>query len=142
MANQRHILSTKPGHPATEIAGVRRLPADGKGGVLLESAAESMAELQDGDGKPLTGKALVEAAQEFAEMRGLRVESISNAKAEKLPQIMGAAADRPPAAEVAVEAHETLYGADAPSEDDHTEAEPTTAEPTQTTQPVPAADAA
>jgi hypothetical protein len=141
MANQRHILSTKPGHPATEIAGVRRLPGDGKGGVLLEDAATSMAELQDGDGNPLTGKALVEAAEKFAETRGLRVESISNAKAEKLPQLMGAAADRPPAAQVAEEAHEALYG-DGAAQADPTEAEPPAAEPTQTTEPVPAADAA
>ena len=137
-AKQLHILSTKPDHPSTDIAGVRTLPADGKGGILLTEAAQSMAELQDENGKPLTGQALVKAAENFAEARDLRVSAVSEAKAAKLPELNGATADRPPAVEVAQEAHAALYG-DGESDDEPDTAQPAEAQPPeQTTEPVPA----
>lgn len=104
------VLQTKRGAPARQIAGVCLLPGDAKGGVLLDVATESLAEFQDGDGKPLTATALKSAAREFAEARDLQVTSVSEAKVEKLAELAGAAKDRPPASEVAAANHEDLYG--------------------------------
>jgi len=104
------VLQTKSGDPAREIAGVCRLAADGKGGALVEVAAENLRELQADDGTPLTGAALKSAARQFADDRGLAVASISEAKVDKLPELAGAAKDRPPAAEVAADNYQALYG--------------------------------
>lgn len=104
------VFTTKPDAARTEIAGLPVLPADGKGGVLVERAAETRAELQQEDGTPLTGAALKNAAESFADLVGIKVGTISEAKAEKLPQIAGAAPDRPAAVEVAQANREALYG--------------------------------
>lgn len=104
------VFVTNSGAPHTEIAGLPTLPADGKGGVLLDRAAETRPELQDHDGQPLTGAALKSAAEAFADSVGVQVSSISEAKAEKLPQLAGAFSDRPTAADVAQANHEALYG--------------------------------
>lgn len=110
MANSVPILATNPDQPRTEIEGLPALPGDGKGGITLAQAAETRPELQDGDGNPLTGAALKKAAESFADAVGVQVTTVSESKAEKLPQINGAAADRPPAADVAASNYEQLHG--------------------------------
>lgn len=66
-------FQTKPGQDAVEIVGVGLCEADGQAGVSLDTAAERMAELQDQNGKPLTGQALAKAAQAWADSAGLTV---------------------------------------------------------------------
>jgi hypothetical protein len=44
--------------------------------VPLDRAAEVLHELQDDKGKPLTGKALDDAAKAFADARGLKVVTL------------------------------------------------------------------
>jgi hypothetical protein len=74
----------------TEIGGVGTLGAFGKGGIPVERAAETMVELQDKKGKPLTGDALEKAAEAFAEARGIDTRSYKNIDEEKLRVEAGA----------------------------------------------------
>lgn len=117
------VFQTNNSSPHVEISGLPVLPADGKGGVLVERAAEVLPQLQNDDGGPLTGASLKSAAEALAEEAGVRVAAISEAKADKLPQIAGGYADRPPAAEVAQDNYTALHGpleADAPGTPDTT----------------------
>lgn len=68
-------FKTKKGAPSVEIPGIGVCDEDGQGGVLLERAAPRMAELQNEDGKPLTGKTLEAAAKDWAESADLTVGS-------------------------------------------------------------------
>jgi hypothetical protein len=96
------IFRTAQDHPAVTISGVGRLPANGVGGLLVSDAAERMRELQDEAGEPLSGSALKAAGRRFAEGRpGIELGDVSDAKVEKLPELNGAPAQRPPLAEVA-----------------------------------------
>lgn len=97
------VLRTKKDDPASTLAGVGLLPANGVGGVLLTRAAQDLVELQDGDGQPLDGAALKKAALAFAEERGFDVADVSAAKVEKLPELAGGTPDRPPLVDVAEE---------------------------------------
>lgn len=126
------VLTTKPGGEHVEVSGLPLLPADGKGGVTLERAAEVLPQLQDDDGKPLAGAALTSAAEAVIEGYGLQIKQVSEAKVSKLPQLAGAAPDRPPAAEVAQGNYEALYGPledDAPATPEQDPATPETPQP-------------
>lgn len=104
------VITTNSGAPHIEIAGLPVLPGDGKGGVPLERAAEVLSQLQDDNGEPLTGAALKAAAEDLIEGHELRIQQLSEAKVEKLPQLAGAFKDRPPAHEVAEQNYNELYG--------------------------------
>jgi hypothetical protein len=104
------------------IVGAGSLGPEGKGGVPIEKAALGMTELQEkdeegrvvlddeGQPKPLSGNKLREAARELAEARGWRIVNMAEEKVAELPHEWGVPADRPPAAEVAAEAYERIYG--------------------------------
>lgn len=64
-------FKTRKGEPPIEIGGVGI--ADDEHGVPLERAAQRMRELQDENGAPLTGKQLLDAANEWAGRTGLVV---------------------------------------------------------------------
>lgn len=110
------VFKSAKGDPATEIVGVGVVPANGKGGVPVEQAAVTMAELQDKKGKPLSGEALTKAARKFADARGFRVEQVKDV--DRLRQEAGAPPDRPPAVEVAQEAYRLTYAGLEPVNDD------------------------
>lgn len=138
------VLTTTPGSEHVEVSGLPLLPADGRGGVPLERAAAVLPQLQDADGKPLSGAALNSAAEALAEDHNLRITQVSEAKVAKLPQLAGAYPDRPPAVETAQGNYEQLYGPleeDAPGtpEQDLTP-EPETPEPGTPETPASASD--
>lgn len=113
---------------SVELVGVGLLGAGGRGGVSLDRAAIFMPELQergddgdvatdsDGNPVPLKGAALTDAAESFAQARGLRIVSIANEKAEPdaLRAELGlAAGERPPAQKVAEQDFKETFGDDA-----------------------------
>jgi hypothetical protein len=61
----------------SKIAAVGLVPADGAGGIALERAAVVMSELQDKNGKPLTGDKLDSAARTWADKVGLTVAKVA-----------------------------------------------------------------
>src|SRR6059058_1875180 len=92
------------------IAGVGVLGASGKGGVPIAQAAETLAELQNEDGEPLTGSALTAAAKRLAETHGWETVQVHEDKLASLAQEAGAAPDRPPLEDVGREEYEATYG--------------------------------
>jgi hypothetical protein len=64
------VFKTRKGEPDVAIIGVGI--AD-EAGVPVERAAQTMRELQDDDGKPLSGKQLLDAAKQYADRNGLLV---------------------------------------------------------------------
>ena len=96
---------------SVELVGAGVAGPNGKGGIVVEEAAQIMGELQNEDGEALKGKALTEAAKDYAEGReDLVVVSLSDQKVEQLGEEMGSAPDRPPAAEVAEQEYKDTYG--------------------------------
>jgi hypothetical protein len=94
----------------TEIVGVGVLWPGGEGpGVTLESAAETMSELQDENGDPLKGTALTDAAKEFAEARNLRVVDQSEKKLDEARASLGLS-EPTPAVEAAEADYQRTYG--------------------------------
>jgi hypothetical protein len=65
------VFKTRKGAPAVEINGVGLIDDDHS--VPLDRAALVMGELQDKNGRPLTGTALRAAAKRWAEAVGLQV---------------------------------------------------------------------
>lgn len=96
-------------HESVELVGVGLLHPSGEGpGISIEEAAHKMSELQDDEGKPLSGKKLEESARNFAEARDLRVVEMSDAKRESARSAL-TTPDRPPAAEVAEADYRSTY---------------------------------
>ncbi len=97
-----------------EIVGVGVIGANGKGGIPVSHAAESMIELQqlgeDGVYEPLSGSALNAAAKRYAERMGLVLENLKEDEIAKLPQELGSIPDRPPAEEVSVAEYDAVFG--------------------------------
>lgn len=93
-----------------EVVGVGVAGSYGRGGIAVEQAAERMPELQSGGGVPLTGKALEEAADAFAEARGLEVVNVKPKDMEGLAQEWGNPPDAMPAGEAAIAEHERVFG--------------------------------
>ncbi len=93
-----------------EVVGVGVAGSYARGGVPVEEASQRMPELQGGGGVPLTGKALEEAAEAFAEARGLEVVNVKPKDIEGLPQEWGNPPDPIPAAEAAIAEHERVFG--------------------------------
>lgn len=126
-----------------EIVGAGVAKAGAVGGVAVEqAAANGMVALQKkgehgelvlddrGAPTPLSGKALEKAAREFvADRDDLDVTNLSEAKIAKLPEETGVAADRPPAAEVAEEDYNRVYGEGADVPDLEEQAEVSAPEP-------------
>lgn len=117
------VFKTRPGAPEVSIVGAGLCGPDGKGGVPCERGALSMVELQDDEGQPLEGKDLRVAAERFAESRDLVVVDLSDGQIAGLPQEVGQAPDRPPAAQVSGEEYARVYGQDK-QDDDEAPAEP------------------
>jgi hypothetical protein len=92
-----------------ELVGVGLLGPAGKGLIVIDDAAAKMSELQDEQGKPLTGKRLEDAAQAFADARGLRVVNASDKAIANVHEEWGNPAPRPPAAEVARQEYQRTY---------------------------------
>jgi hypothetical protein len=127
------VLRTPKDYPLpVSIAGVGRLPANGVGGILLTVAAEDLRELQDGDGKPLEGKALKDAAQALADARGWELGSISDAKVEKLNELNGAPPERKPLVEVAQESPFAAFASTSKEQPATAVVDPTAEQPAQT----------
>lgn len=87
-------LSTRSGAPSSTIHGVGVLPADGRGGISLTRAAKTMHELQDGDGKPLTGAPLKAAAEKYAKAQNLDVGNVAEPSLDDPPDRTGDARER------------------------------------------------
>jgi len=104
------VFRTRKGGVAAEIANVGYLGPDANGGVPIDRAAELMAELQDGEGKPLTGTDLTAAAKKWADAHDLDVSQLSAEKITALPTELGAAPDRPSAEEVSKENYRAEWG--------------------------------
>jgi hypothetical protein len=119
------VFRTQKDQAAVTIADVGVVPANGVGGITLERAAESLRELQNDDGQPLDGAALNSAAKAFAKERGLDVADISDAKVEKLAELAGAPADRPPLVEVAQDHPMAAFASNAKEEPDAAVEDPT-----------------
>lgn len=96
------VFHTPREHPYdVEIAGVGTVGGQNRGGIPVEHAAAVLHELQDDDGKPLTGAKLEKAANAFAAGRGLAVKSLKNIDEEKLRVEAGAFPAGPKIEEVA-----------------------------------------
>lgn len=93
-----------------QIAGVGILGAGAAGGVPVHVAAETMTELQDDEGKPLTGSALTAAAKRLAETHGWETVNVHEDKLAGLAVEAGAAPDRPPLEDVGREEYEATFG--------------------------------
>lgn len=104
-----------------EVVGIGVAGSYGRGGIPVEEAAEKAAELQGGGGVPLTGKALEEASEAFAEARGLEVVNVKPKDMEGLAQEWGNPPDPIPAAEAAIEEHERVFGDPEPGVDQTSE---------------------
>lgn len=104
-----------------EVVGVGVAGSYGRGGVPIEEAAEKMHELQSAGGVPLTGKALEEAAEAFAEERGLEVVNVKPKDIEGLAQEWGNPPDPIPAGEAAIAEHERVFGDPEPGVDETSE---------------------
>ncbi len=104
------IFRTEKDASAVEIAGAGVAGPDGKGGVHVEAAAEVMPELQDEGGRPLSGAKLKSAAEDFAEARGLKVVSGSDAVVAGLAQEVGGPPETQDAREASIEAGRALLG--------------------------------
>jgi hypothetical protein len=101
------VIHTPKNQPYdVEIAGVGVVGGSGRGGFTAERVAQVAQELQDDEGKPLTGKKLEDAATAWAESRGLAVKSLKNVDEEKLRVEGGALPTVHPIEEVARQAAE------------------------------------
>jgi hypothetical protein len=117
--------TSKDSPDPVELVGTGVAGSYGRGGVLVEAAAERYAELQSAGGVPLKGKELDNAAEEFAEARGLEVVNVSKKDLESLPQEWGVPPNPVPAGSAAEEEYDRVFGADgeAPENVDAAEAE-------------------
>lgn len=117
--------TSKDSPDPVELVGAGVAGSHGRGGVLVETAAERFAELQTGGGIPLKGKALDDAADEFAEARGLEVVNVSKKDLESLSQEWGVPPNPVPAGTAAEQEYDRVFGADggAPENVDAAEAE-------------------
>ena len=119
------VLRTPEDSPAdVEILGTGVLRAGGVGGIPVEDAARTITELQKKDKSgvlvldpfgaptPLSGKALKEAAEEFARARGLEVAEVGDRKLEAARADAGSPIDSllPDIYEVAKNAYEFDHG--------------------------------
>lgn len=113
------VIQTKKDDPnAFELAGAGVAGANGKGGIVVESAAQVAADLQeknadgslkvdgDGHGVPLKGNALAAAAKKFAKARGVEVNDVSDKAIANFGTDLGGAPDRPAAEKVSKELFE------------------------------------
>lgn len=106
----------------TEIVGAGVLFPNGKGGIPVARAAETMSELQEknpdgtlryddeGNPIPLSGSKLSAAAKAFAEDRGFEVVNLKEEQIDGLPQEAGMTPDRPPMDECAREDYARSVG--------------------------------
>jgi hypothetical protein len=105
------VFKTAEDNPdQVEIVGVGVAGSHGRGGILVDDVAEKAHELQDGGSAPLTGKALEEAAQVFADARGLEVVNVKPKDVDGLAQEWGNPPDPIPAGDAAIAEHERVYG--------------------------------
>lgn len=93
------VLKTRKGQPPVEIGNVGIV--DDKG-IPLERCAPHMSELQAENGEPLTGAALIAAAEKWAETAGLDVskpgakpKSAAKGKGKSSPTVFPPLADKP-----------------------------------------------
>lgn len=93
-----------------ELVGVGVAGSGARGGILVEDAAVKVPELQNGGGIPLTGRELDEAAETFAEARGLEVVNVRAKDVETLPQEWGNAPEPIPAGQAATEEYQRIFG--------------------------------
>ena len=70
-----------------DIVGVGYAGPRGEGEVVVEEAALRMHELQDEEGKPLSGSKLTAAAKEWAAARGLEVANVKNEEVEEIADL-------------------------------------------------------
>lgn len=93
-----------------EVVGVGVAGSEGRGGIPIEDASQRMSELQGGGGIPLTGKALEEAAEAFAEARGLEVVNVKQKEVDGLAQEWGNPPDPIDAGEAAIAEYDRVFG--------------------------------
>lgn len=93
-----------------EVVGVGVAGSYGRGGIPVERAAEICSELQDSGSSPLSGKALTEASEAFAEARGLEIVDVKPKDMDGLAQEWGVAPEPIPAGQAAEEEHERIFG--------------------------------
>lgn len=106
------IFTTDASDPYdTEIANVGVLGGSARGGIPVERAARTLRELQDEDGKPLSGRKLEVAAERFARDRGLVAKSVKSVDEEALRVESGAFPAGKSIREISGEASERELGA-------------------------------
>ncbi len=107
------VFKTEESYPeSVTFMGVGLVPGNGKGGILVDEAAEGMTQLQSEGGAPLSGKELKDAAQALADsVPGLTVANApKDATRASLALEAGLIPEPPPADVVARERYLRTYG--------------------------------